>query len=153
MGLAALAFAAVLLLNLSQAGDPSAAPRTGLRLREGTRLQEVAGRFEPTGERITFVMAESGESVRVLENLALERVSRMLSGDGQEKKQWTVCGIMSEYNNGNYLLITKAVQAGGASGQDAKPSGIGTRPKDDYPAVQAKKPPVSKKPESSHDHP
>ena len=78
------------------------------RLREGSRLNDVAGEFDFAGDRIAFFPADSKESFRVLENLALERVSRILS-EGQNKPQWSVSGVITEYRGVNYLLVTKAV--------------------------------------------
>src|SRR4051794_36435425 len=48
----------------------------GKRLREGAKLIEVTGRFDVTGDRLTFVSLKPRESLVVLENLALERVNQ-----------------------------------------------------------------------------
>lgn len=78
------------------------------RLREGSRLNDVAGQFDFAGDRIAFFPAESKDSFRVLENLALERVSRILS-EGRSKPEWSVSGVITEFRGVNYLLVTKAV--------------------------------------------
>src|SRR6185436_15719487 len=110
------------------------------RLREGTRLSDVVGRFEAIGEKVTFTFADSGESVRILENLALERVARVLPSEGQKKIQWSISGTVTEYNGGNYLLLTKASQSVTTVGDVEKASGIGTPTKQDYPVPETKRP-------------
>jgi hypothetical protein len=91
----------------------------GKRLREGTRLIDVEGRFEFTGDRMAFFLADAEESYKLLENLALERINKVLEETrASEKPQWIVSGTITEYHGGNYLLVTKAVikaQAGAAA--------------------------------------
>jgi len=82
--------------------------RLGERLREGTRLNDVAGSFQFAGDRVAFHPDGKGESYRVLENLALERISRVL-GQARGTPNWTVSGMVTEYRGSNYLLVTKAV--------------------------------------------
>lgn len=76
------------------------------RRREGSRFDGI-GRFEVTGDRVAFYPGDQTESYRVLENLALERVSRVL-GETREARQWNVSGVFMEYQGGNYLLLTRA---------------------------------------------
>jgi hypothetical protein len=90
------------------AGSPTRTEEGSKRLREGTRIIDIEGRFEFTGDRIAFFRADADESYKVLENLSLERVSKVLS-ESREKPQWTVTGSVTEFNNANYLLVTKAV--------------------------------------------
>jgi hypothetical protein len=45
----------------------------------------------------------------VLENLALERIVRILN-ETRGQRQWLVSGTITEYRGSNYLLISKAVQ-------------------------------------------
>ena len=133
------------------AQENSGAPTRGpQRLREGTRLLDAAGRFEVVGDRISFVFADSTESMRVLENLSLDRVFRVLS-NSQASPQWIISGTVTEYNSGNYLLLTKAVQtAKSAKKETAAAGGIGTDSKLDYP-VPKEKMPGEKHQEPSHD--
>ncbi len=82
----------------------------GKRLREGTRLIDVEGRFDSNGERWNFYLAESDESYKVLENLALERVHKVLEETrASDKPQWIISGTMTEFSGSNYLLVSKAV--------------------------------------------
>jgi hypothetical protein len=83
--------------------------KAGERLREGTRLVDVTGSFQFSGDRVTFHPDGKGESYRVLENLALDRIGRQL-GQTRGSLTWTVSGLVTEYRNSNYLLVTKAVE-------------------------------------------
>jgi hypothetical protein len=79
------------------------------RLREGTRLIDVVGAFQAVGgDSVSFSPGGNKDSLRVLENLALERVSRTLD-ENRGTRQWVVSGIVTEYRGSNYLLLTKAV--------------------------------------------
>lgn len=82
----------------------------GQRLREGSKLADLEGRFEVAGERVTFFPADNSESFRVLENLSLERIHNVLAGS-RENPQWIVSGVVTEFNGANYLLLIKAVQS------------------------------------------
>jgi hypothetical protein len=85
--------------------------KLGERLREGTRITDVPGSFQFSGDRVSFHpdgKEDKGESFRVLENLALERINREL-GQARGVLQWTVSGMVTEYRGNNYLLVTKAV--------------------------------------------
>ena len=127
----------LLTLALAKENSPVATSNKE-RLREGTRLLDAPGRFTAVGDRASFIMDESGRSLGVLENLALDRIFRVLK-ESQGRTQWSVSGTITEYNETNYLLLTKAVQLGKPTPQDsAKPSGIGTRPKVDYPVPPGK---------------
>jgi hypothetical protein len=80
------------------------------RLREGTRLIDVEGRFDTNGERWSFFRADGDESYKVLENLALERIHKVLEETrASDKPQWIVSGVMTEFGGANYLLVAKAV--------------------------------------------
>ena len=83
----------------------------GQRLREGSRLLDVVGKFKVAGEHVFFYPDDSSDSFRVLENLSLERVNQILGGS-RESQQWVISGSVTEYNGANYLLVTKAVQGG-----------------------------------------
>jgi hypothetical protein len=88
--------------------DPtSPATKSAERLREGTRLVDVAGTFASLGaDRVSFSPEGSKESYRLLPNLALERISRMLE-EQRSPKLWTVSGMLTEYKGANFLLVTK----------------------------------------------
>jgi hypothetical protein len=79
------------------------------RLREGTRLIDVVGAFQSVGgDSVSFSPGGNKDSFRVLENLALERVSRTLD-ENRGTRQWVVSGTITEYRGSNYLLLTKVV--------------------------------------------
>jgi hypothetical protein len=146
--------ATVVTASLSIAKDDAAAtPARGHRIREGTLLTEVSGKFEAIGDRANFVFADSGESVHVLENLALQRVARVLP-QIQPGTQWTINGVVTEFNSENYLLLTKAVQIGRpAQKEPAAPSGIGTRVPVDYSKSNQEKPNEKKQESTDVSHP
>jgi hypothetical protein len=93
---------------------PAAGPRRSVdeklseRMREGTRLTDVVGSFQTAGDRISFHPDGKGESYRVLENLALQRVDEYL-GANRGTPTWLVSGVMTEFRGGNFLLVSKAV--------------------------------------------
>lgn len=78
------------------------------RAREGSLLTDEIGSFEFVGDRIVFVPVGSKESLRVLENLALERIVREL-GDARDQRNWLVGGVLTEFKGANYLLVTKSL--------------------------------------------
>lgn len=86
------------------------------RLREGTELNGISGKFEITGDRITFYPADGADALRVLENLALERIARELSGIERERL-WRVTGQVTEYQGNNFLLVTYAILKNQSSNQ------------------------------------
>lgn len=90
------------------------------RLREGSKLTDVPGRMELVGDQATFTPATGNESYRLLENLALERISQILS-DSRDKSQWEISGTVTEYRGSNYLLVTKAVIKSSTSAVPASP--------------------------------
>ena len=94
-----------------QPSEPEAGPagaKPAERQREGTKLVDQIGTFEFLGDRAAFVPAGGKESYRVLENLALERISRQ-QGDVRSSQEWLVSGVLTEYRGTNYLLVTRAV--------------------------------------------
>jgi hypothetical protein len=99
---------------------PPAVDRTNAkateRLREGTRLIDVRGSFQSIGDDNVSFTPEDKDAFRVLENLALQRVCQVLD-ENKGARQWTVSGIITEYRQANYLLITKAVQGDAAASQ------------------------------------
>ncbi len=82
--------------------------KLGERLREGTRLTDVVGQFQTAGDRVSFHPDGQGESYRVLENLALQRIDEYL-GANRGAPTWTVSGVVTEFRGSNFLLVSKAV--------------------------------------------
>ena len=76
------------------------------RLREGMKLVNRVGELREAGGRIAFYPDGGTHSLQLLENLALERVSRDLD---QTNRKWSVTGIVTEFRGGNYLLLHRAV--------------------------------------------
>jgi hypothetical protein len=78
------------------------------RLRENTRLVDVVGTFQAIGgDSVAFQPSGGKDSLRVLENLALERISRSL--EDNRGSTWIVSGLVTEFRGSNYLLVTKFV--------------------------------------------
>lgn len=101
----------LLATPIVHAQDSSASAHDGKsnRIREGTRIHERVGSFRMQDQRIVFVPADKlPESLRVLENLALERVVNALI-DPRGSQRWIVSGTVTEYRGLNYLLITRAL--------------------------------------------
>lgn len=110
-GLAAWLLGAVSLLAAKEAAprpDRRGPSESANRLREGSKLTDVVGRMELTGDRTTFTPSDSSEAFRILENLSLERVNHVL-GDSRDKPLWEISGVVTEFRGSNYLLLTRAV--------------------------------------------
>lgn len=91
------------------AAGPGSSVKASERIREGTKLVDVVGSFQGTGgDNVSFSRDGGKESFRVLENLALQRVSQALENN-LNTKHWVVSGVITEYRGANYLLLTKAV--------------------------------------------
>jgi hypothetical protein len=87
--------------NVGEGGDQS-------RMREGTKVEKLAGYFKLTGDRVTFYPAEGKQHFGGLENLALERIARTVK-DSPSQLNWIITGTITEYRGSNYLLVTHAV--------------------------------------------
>lgn len=81
------------------------------RQREGSRMDGQQGHFKLTGDRLTFHVSQSQEKYLGLENLAMERIAKVVSErhDSPEQLTWEVTGVFTEYRGNNYLLITHAL--------------------------------------------
>ena len=92
------------------AGNTSSIERDRVQkvLREGSKIENEIGHFETTGDRATFHTADGKHSFDSLENLNLERIVRALS-DKPEKLQWSIDGIVTEYQGRNFLQVTRAM--------------------------------------------
>jgi hypothetical protein len=80
-----------------------------IRLREGTQLRDVTGRFRQRGDSLLFIDDKNRE-INGLPNLNMERVLRMLKTvEEPESIAWSVSGTITEFSGENYLLISRAV--------------------------------------------
>jgi hypothetical protein len=99
-----------------KAGDPlehavedrSTSGRKSQRLREGTELRDVPGTFVAVKDRFEFVTSDGVHRLRMLENLALERVVRKV-GEGADKSVWKVSGMVTEFEGTNYFLVRRII--------------------------------------------
>ena len=80
------------------------------RVREGTQVEKIEGHFKLTGDRVTFITADGKQRFGGLENLALERIARIVK-DSPAQLRWTIAGVITEYRSANYVLVTHAVLA------------------------------------------
>ncbi|HUY91810.1 MAG TPA: hypothetical protein VMV10_23915 [Pirellulales bacterium] len=78
--------------------------------REGTHLREERGRFESGGDRVTFIAADGKTRFVVLENLNLQRIAQILGGSA-DSLEWSVNGVITEFQGVNFLLVTRATRA------------------------------------------
>ena len=71
-------------------------------------MVDQLGAFKVQGDGLTFVPADGTRNFGVLENLSMERISRMVS-ESPDALEWTVCGTVTEFRGANFLLITQAI--------------------------------------------
>lgn len=90
------------------ASQSDGAERPKLRQREGAKLVDRRGRFEIRGDRVIFLATNPDAHFVVLENLSLERVTRVLEDSGSQL-EWSVSGTLTEFRASNYLQITRAL--------------------------------------------
>jgi hypothetical protein len=90
------------------AGQADGTGKPKLRQREGAKLVERRGRFEIRGERVIFLATNPDAHYVVLENLSLERVTRVLEESGSQL-EWSVSGTLTEFRASNYLQISRAL--------------------------------------------
>ena len=82
--------------------------RGNSRIREGTEMENQNGYFRMTGDRVTFFSEGGKGRFVVLENLNLERVSRILA-ENPDHLRWSVTATVTEYRGANYIFVRKAV--------------------------------------------
>lgn len=85
------------------------------RHREGMLLQKLEGVIQSAADSYVLLITgadgkPTGEQFRLLENLALERAATLLQqSESPEEKLWVVSGIVTEFKQTNYLLMTRVV--------------------------------------------
>ncbi len=94
--------------SLPATDQDTAAKRAERRVREGTEVVGESGYFRITGKRVSFFTDDGKEQYIVLENLNLERISRVIS-DNPNHLQWRVTGTVTEYRGSNFLFVRRAV--------------------------------------------
>jgi len=87
------------------------------RVREGTEMANQNGYFRMTGDRVTFFTEGGKGRFVVLENLNLERVSRILA-ENPDHLQWSVTATVTEYRGANYIFVRKAMRRDQKASQD-----------------------------------
>lgn len=86
------------------------------RVREGTKMKDQVGSFTITGDRAKFTTSDGNEFIG-LENLNLARVMATIRDD--PGKEWSVSGLITEYQGHNYVLITRAILKARSDRSDA----------------------------------
>ena len=94
--------------NLDPSGAQAETAISDGLMREGAKLVEQIGEFQKSGDQVNFYLPNRKTELRVLPNLALERVVRILE-DNPSVRTWNVSGVITEYQGENYLLLTRAV--------------------------------------------
>lgn len=98
-------------------------------LREGTRIEDTEGSIREDNSRFIFTENQSGREFALLENLALERVARLV-GWAHQALPCRVTGKVTEYRGANFLLLQRAVIGAGGKGKSpatsARAGGKGT---------------------------
>lgn len=96
-----------------RASDDRDATKKKAPLRREGESYEAVGRFVETGDRYMFYPADEGAALRILENLSLERIARVLdSSQRRAEPTWNVSGIIYEFRGSNYILVKRAVVKG-----------------------------------------
>jgi hypothetical protein len=96
--------------NYTPAAEGENTPSTE-RLREGTILTDVIGRFKVSSDRASFIVTETSQTFVGLENLNLARVTNAIRDDPEA--DWSISGLVTEYRGQNFLLIQKAIRKTG----------------------------------------
>ena len=106
-----VAACAGLACALATADDESVSPGhdagAATRLREGATLTDQPGSFQTIADRTVFVTEGGKRQLTVLENLALERIARVLR-QSTTAPAWVVSGVVTEHQGNNYLLVERA---------------------------------------------
>ena len=93
--------------NAEQGTRAEATNKNEFRKREGAAFSSE-GYVQFTGERLTFISEDGQERLVLLENLALDRLSRTIR-DTNLKTRWKVFGTITEYQGSNFLFLNRAV--------------------------------------------
>jgi hypothetical protein len=80
----------------------------GAQLREGAVVTDQPGTFQLVGNRMVFALEGDARQLGTLENLALERVVRLVR-QSSAPQTWLVSGTVTEYQGSNFILIDRAV--------------------------------------------
>ena len=79
-----------------------------LVLREGTRIEGAAGAIRRGASRFIFAEADNRRELLLLENLALERLARLIERSNRSIACYAT-GTVTEYRGVNYLLLERTV--------------------------------------------
>lgn len=77
-------------------------------LREGTQIEGAAGAIRRVESRFIFTETRNARELLLLENLALERLARLIERSNRAISCY-VTGTVTEYRGVNYLLLKRTV--------------------------------------------
>jgi hypothetical protein len=78
--------------------------------REGARVIQMTGQFQVNGEIIQFTSSDAKLQITVIQNLMLQRVHQTITETADVKDHdWVINGIITEYRNANFIILTHAV--------------------------------------------
>lgn len=83
-------------------------------MREGHKIYDAVGHFSVQGDTISFIGAENGLLLGTLPNLNLERI-RADSDANDDDPKWVISGVITEYKNANFILITRVIKKASTS--------------------------------------
>lgn len=103
--------------GMAAASEAARASESTSLLREGTRVANQDGQFSQADGVWFFTPTASAGSressssrIRVLENLALQRVVQMIQQDPSDNR-WVISGVITEYFGENRVMMSMAVRA------------------------------------------
>jgi hypothetical protein len=114
--------------NTAGPSDQAPLEKPKLRHREGTQVVGKRGRIERRGDRFVFLGVEPAVQWMVLENLALERILRVIETEESDDVEWTVDGFVTEFRGVNFLLLRRTVVR--SAGERAAPRRLEPLPPD-----------------------
>ena len=91
--------------------DKDKEAKAAILRREGETYAAL-GRIVLTGDRYMFYPSNDDPALRILENLGLERVARVLDVSRRDEPTWSVSGVIYEFRGSNYFLLERAVVKG-----------------------------------------
>lgn len=77
-------------------------------LREGAEVADLQGEFQRVGNRFQFRPYDLDVQLTCLENLALDRVSRV-HDETRSSRTWTVHGTLTEQQGTFFILLSRAI--------------------------------------------
>jgi len=101
--------------------DEAAKDAKVVHLREGKKITNLIGYVDGQGD-ITFRSEDGRYVLGILPNLNMQRLQADSSRVGESRgEKWIISGIVTEYENNNYILLDRVIKKTTASVQVKKP--------------------------------